>query len=121
VRKTLKVGVMSFDALKARTQAVARGELRPQPGDPKIWFSSLESLAKVLSSRNRALLSLISEARPASIKELAELSGRATPNLSRTLKTFERYGLVRLAKGARGAVRPEAVAQRVEFMIPLTD
>ena len=32
----------------------------------------------------------------------AALSGRAKSNLSRTLKTMERHGLVRLTKGARG-------------------
>ena len=32
---TLKVGIASYEDMKARTLAIARGELRPKPGDPK--------------------------------------------------------------------------------------
>jgi predicted transcriptional regulator len=103
---TLKVGIASYDEMKARTLAVARGKHRPRRGEPKIWFTSMESFAKVLSDRNRALLALIAEARPESLAELAALSGRAKSNLSRTLKTMERYGLVELQRGAGKSVAP---------------
>lgn len=66
----------------------------------------MESVAKVLSDRNRALLELIAKAKPESLTELAELSGRQKPNLSRTLKTMANYGLVRLQKGKRGQIAP---------------
>ena len=117
--KTLRVGVLSYADMKARTKAIARGELRPKADDPKVWFTSLESLARVLSSKNRVLLALIADAKPASIKDLAQLSGRAPPNVSRTLKAFERYGLVRLIREEGGRVRPESLARAVEFSIPL--
>jgi len=35
--------------------ASTRGELKSDPLGPKVWFTSIESLAKVLSDRNRAL------------------------------------------------------------------
>lgn len=54
--------------------AIARGEHRPGPDEPKVWFASMESLARVLSDRNRALLDLISREQPDSITELAKLS-----------------------------------------------
>jgi len=44
----------------------------------------------------------------ASLQELAEHTGRAPGILSRVLRTMERYGLVRLHKGARGAARSAA-------------
>ena len=103
---TLKVGIADYEQMKARTLAVARGKRRARRDDPRIWFTSMESFAKVLSDRNRALLALIAEAQPGSMAELSELSGRAKSNLSRTLKTMERYGLVRLRKGRRGTVVP---------------
>ncbi|MBI3706428.1 MAG: hypothetical protein HY246_01875 [Proteobacteria bacterium] len=59
---TLKVGIASYDQMKASTMDVARGRRRARRGDPKIWFTSMESFAKVLSNRNRALLALIAEA-----------------------------------------------------------
>jgi len=43
--------------MKARTMAVARGERRIAAGEPKVWFTSTESFAKVLSAGNRDLLS----------------------------------------------------------------
>ena len=54
--KTLRVGVAPFEEMKARSLAIARGEIKPLPDDPKVWFTSTESFAKVLSASNRALL-----------------------------------------------------------------
>lgn len=50
---TLKIGIASAAEYKARTMAIARGELKPSPKSPKVWFTSIESMAKVLSDRNR--------------------------------------------------------------------
>ena len=47
---TLKVGIASYDEMKARTMAVARGERRVKADEPKVWFTSTESFAKVLSA-----------------------------------------------------------------------
>ncbi len=59
MKQTLKVGIAGYEAMKARTMAIARGELKPAKDDPMVWFTSPESLAKVLSARNHALLELI--------------------------------------------------------------
>jgi predicted transcriptional regulator len=72
--------------------------------EPGVWFTSTESFAKILSAGNRELLRIISEAAPGSIEELAQLTGRAKSNLSRTLKTMAGYGLVRLERGERGRI-----------------
>lgn len=61
--KTMKVGIASYEDMKARTLAIARGELRAKPGDPKVWCTSPESFARVLLSRNRALLAQIADMR----------------------------------------------------------
>ncbi len=74
----------------------------------------MRSLAEVLSDDNRALLKVIVEQKPESLSRLAELTGRAPSNLSRTLKTMERYGLVELQSIER-RVRP--VAKATEFVI----
>ncbi len=62
-------------------------------------------LAEVLSDDNRALLRVIREEKPESLGQLAEVTGRAPGNLSRTLKTMERYGLVEMQREPR-TVRP---------------
>ncbi len=117
---TLKVGIASYEDMKARTMAVARGEYRVSPAEPKVWFTSTESFAKVLSAGNRELLRVMAEKRPGSLDELARLTGKAKSNLSRTLRTMERYGLVRLDRGERGRLAPTVTADRVELVLPLT-
>ncbi|MFM2045888.1 MAG: hypothetical protein RLY86_4464 [Pseudomonadota bacterium] len=105
--RVVKVGIASYEDQKARFMAIARGDHKPQPDEPKIWFSSIESLAQVLSEKNRLLLEIIAAAKPASIGELEPLTGRKGPNLSRTLKTLARFGLVDLHRRGRAQV-PEA-------------
>ncbi|MFP4519665.1 MAG: helix-turn-helix domain-containing protein [Oceanicaulis sp.] len=117
---SIKVGVASYEAIKERTLAIARGEHVPGPDDPTVWFTSAESMAKVLSDRNRALLRLIAETSPQSIDELAKTSGRAKSNLSRTLKTMARYGFVSLHKGTRGRVAPVVEVDRIRVEFDLT-
>lgn len=116
---TLRVGISSYEDFKKRTLAIARGELKPGREDPKVWFTSIESLAKVLSDRNRELLALIAQSNPASMHELAEKSGRARSNLSRTLKTMEKYGLVQFEKGVGRTRIPRVTYTNIEFGLPL--
>ena len=113
--RTMKIGIASYDEFKARTMAIARGELKPGPDDPKVWFQSTESFAKVLSSRNRALLAMIADTHPESLQELADRTGRKISNLSRTLKTMARYGFVELHKGAHGRIRPEVPFEAISL------
>jgi predicted transcriptional regulator len=117
---TLKVGIASYEEMKARTMAVARGERRIAANEPKVWFTSTESFAKVLSKGNRDLLRIIVEEAPESLDELAQITGRAKSNLSRTLKTMAGYGLVRLERGERGRISPKVAHDRVELDLPLT-
>ncbi|MEQ9331548.1 helix-turn-helix domain-containing protein [Thalassobaculum sp.] len=117
---TLKVGIATYEEMKARTLAVARGEKRSAADEPKVWFTSAESFAKVLSARNRDLLRVIAEQAPGSLDELARITGRAKSNLSRTLKTMAGYGLVRLERGERGRITPRVEHDRVELDLPLT-
>lgn len=117
---TLKVGIASFEDMKARTVAIASGKLKPKPDDPKVWFTSPESFAKLLSNRNRALLAQIAETHPESLHELAANTGRTPSNLSRTLRTMERYGLVRLHKGQRGKLRAEVPYRNVQLAMAIS-
>ena len=118
--KTLRVGIASLEQMKARTIAIASGKYRPAADEPKVWFTSTESFARVLSDRNRALLGIIAESRPESLTRLAEMTGRKKSNLSRTLKTMERYGFIQLSRGTRGSVIPRVPYQRISLTLPLS-
>lgn len=116
---TLRVGIASYDEMKALTLAIARGQRKLAPREPRIWFPTTESFAKVLSAGNRELLRIIAEERPGSLEELAQFTGRAKSNLSRTLKTMANYGLVRLERGPRGRIAAKVVHDRIELELPL--
>ena len=117
--KTLHIGIASYEQMKARTLAIARGEDRPARGEPTVWLPSIESFAKVLSGRNQELLALIARENPGSLTELARLTGREKSNLSRTLKTLARYGLVELEAGGRGKLIPRVVYDQVQVGVSL--
>jgi predicted transcriptional regulator len=65
--------------------AVARGEHRIAADEPKVWFTSTESFAKVLSAGNRELLWIIAQKAPGSLDELARITRKAKSNLSRSV------------------------------------
>ena len=117
---TLKIGIASYEEMKARTIAVARGELHVASDEPKVWFTSTESFAKALSAGNRDLLRVIVEQAPSSLDELARITGKAKSNLSRTLKTMAGYGLVRLERGERGRITPKVAHDRVVLDLQLS-
>jgi predicted transcriptional regulator len=116
---TLRIGIAPLSEMRARTLAVARGELKLRPDEPKLWFTSIESLARVLSDKNRLLLDLIIEQQPKSLAELEALSGRAKSNLSRTLKNMERFGLVELVKGEGGTLQPRVPYNEIQLDLPM--
>ena len=113
--KVLKIGLASQEKVRQRVLAIAKGEIKPKASDPKIWFTSMRSLSQVLSDENRALLDVIRTSRPGSISELADITGRKQGNLSRTLKTMSRYGLVKMEENDR-SVRPIAQAESYQIM-----
>ena len=117
--KILRIGIAPYEDMKAGAMAIARGELTPGPDEPKLWFTSIESLARVLSDRNRALIDLIIERRPQSLAELEVISGRARSNLSRTLKSMERFGLIELVEGEGRTLQPRVPYDEIQLDLPM--
>lgn len=112
--KTIVVGILPQEKIRERMLSIARGDYKPKTTDPKIWFTSMRSLAEVLSDDNRALLKVIQDLKPQSISSLADITGRKPGNLSRTLKTMSNYGFVEMKRENRH-VRP--IAKGTDFRI----
>jgi predicted transcriptional regulator len=112
--KRIVIGIMPQEKIRERMLAIAKGAYKPKPGEPKVWFTSMKSLAEVLSDDNRALLTTIHESKPESITDLAAITGRKPSNLSRTLKTMSHYGIVEMRRENRH-VRP--IVNATEFQI----
>lgn len=108
------IGVMPEEMVRQRILAILKGDYKPAADEPKIWYNSLAALAQILSPDNIALLSLMYERNPQTLTELATLSGRHKSNLSKTLKTLENRGFVKMV--AFGA-RKRPVALFTEFDI----
>lgn len=108
--------IISHSALRDEMMAVARGE-KPAPADAaEQSFESVEALMRLLTPENRRLLALIRDSKPRSIAELATLSGRAAPNLARTLAKLVAVGFVRMDEKDRRRV-PTAVIQKLHVEI----
>jgi DNA-binding transcriptional ArsR family regulator len=81
---------------------------------------SAEAMVKLLSPENLAMLHVISQQKPESMRRLAELTGREESNLSRTLKKLERAGLVGFMPGPGRTRVPRVIARKVRLEIDLT-
>lgn len=89
-----KYKVQSMHSLMDEMRSVARGK-KPAPKDAaKPSFNSVEAIVRLLTPENRQLLAAIRDKEPQSVAELVEITGRAQPNLTRTLAKLEAAGLV---------------------------
>lgn len=108
--KTYKI--QNLRSLREEMKAVARGE-RPAPTDAaRPSFNSIEALVRLLTPQNRQLLGVIRDRKPGSVAELVQMTGRAQPNLTRTLAKLEAAGFITMkAVGRRKA--PSAAVKKI--------
>jgi predicted transcriptional regulator len=108
--------IQSHDDLKTEIMAVARGE-KPPPKDAALpSFNSVDALLRLLTPENRQLLAVIRDRKPRSISDLSDMTGRAQPNLTRTLAKLEAVGFIRMRTVERRKVPTVAVhTLRVEI------
>jgi predicted transcriptional regulator len=108
--------IQSTESLEQEMRAVARGE-RPAPADASLpSFHSVAALMRLLTPENRRLLAAIRDRKPQSIAELSEITGRAAPNLTRTLAKLEAVGFVQMKTVKRRKV-PTSVVRRLHVEI----
>jgi predicted transcriptional regulator len=95
----------SLTELREEMRSVARGERKaaPLPAGP---------LLAALSSESLGLLGVLLRERPSTVSELVALTGRAQPNVSRSLQVLASLRLIRLTRVGR-EVRPEPIAAAV--------
>ena len=73
-------------------------------------------MIRLLTPENRQLLAAIRDRSPQSIAELSEITGRAAPNLTRTLTKLEALGFVRMKTVKRRKV-PTSVVRTLHLKI----
>lgn len=113
--------VQSLQSLREEMKAVARGE-RPAPPDAaKPSFNSVEAVVRLLTPDNRRLLALIRDRKPQSVAELVEITGRAQPNLTRTLAKLEAAGFIRMKTVGRRKAPRVTIKRIVVEIDPYSD
>ena len=110
------VKIQSHASLRNEMKLVARGEKKAPQDAGGMSFDSVEALLRLLTPQNRELLAAIRDKKPQSIAELAKLTGRAQPNLTRTLGKLEAIGFVHFNTVERRKV-PTASVQSLQINI----
>jgi predicted transcriptional regulator len=113
--------IQNLRALREEMKAVARGE-RPAPANAsRASFNSIEAVVRLLTPANRRLLALIRDGKPQSVAELVTMTGRAQPNLTRTLAKFEAAGFITMKTVGRRKTPSAAVKKIVVEIDPYSD
>ncbi len=97
----------SLRDLREEIRSVARGEREVPPLPAAAMLSTLSSPG------NLELLRIINQEQPANVSQLASRTGRAQPNVSRSLQLLARHGLIRLEREGK-EVRPVAIARWID-------
>jgi predicted transcriptional regulator len=116
-----KPKIQTLRSLIEEMKAVARGE-RPAPpdaGEPS--FESIGVVLALLTPENRRLLATIRDQKPKSVTELAQLTGRAQPNLTRTLAKLEAAGFITMTTTGRRKAPSATVTKIVVEIDPYSD
>jgi len=113
--------IQDLASLERQMRSVARGE-QAAPADAAMpSFNSVAAVVRLLTPENRALLAIIRDLKPKSVAELAEMSGRAQPNLTRTLAKMEAAGFVRMTAAGRSKAPSVTVKKIVVEIDPCSD
>jgi predicted transcriptional regulator len=113
--------IQSLRSLREEMKAGARGE-RPAPANAgKPTFNSVAAVVRLLTPENRQLLAIIRDRKPRSVAELVQMSGRAQPNLTRTLAKLEAAGFIKMKTVGRRKAPSAAVKKIVVEIDPFSD
>jgi predicted transcriptional regulator len=100
----------SLNDLREEMRAVTRGERKPAP------LPAREVLSVLSSPEHAQLLQVIHQKRPENVSLLAELTGRAQSNISRSLQQLAKHGLIKLVRNGR-EVRPVPCATTISISL----
>ena len=115
------IKMQSLRSLREQMKAVARGERRAPADAGRPSFNSVRAVVRLLTPENRQLLALIRDRKPHSVAALVTLTGRAQPNLTRTLAKLEAAGFITMKTVGRRKTPSVAVKKIVVEIDPYSD
>ena len=113
--------IKSLRSLRAHMKAIVRGERSAPVDAARPSFNSVAALVRLLTPDNRKLLALIRDRKPRSVAELVEMTGRAQPNLTRTLVKLEAAGFITMKAVGRRKAPSVAIKKIVVEIDPYSD
>lgn len=113
--------LQNLRSLHDEMKAVARGEISAPADAGKPSFNSIDALVRLLTPDNRQLLAMIRDHKPRSVAELVQLSGRAQPNLTRTLAKLEAAGFITMTLDGRRKAPTTMITKIVVEIDPFGD
>jgi predicted transcriptional regulator len=115
------IKIQSLASLEREMKAIARGEC-PAPADAgQPSFNSVVAVMDLLTPDNRHLLAIIRDRKPRSVAELVQLTGRAQPNLTRTLAKLEAAGFITMKAVGRRKTPSATIKKIVVEIDPYSD
>jgi len=105
-KRILRIGIASREFIHTRMLAIAKGEIRVQANDPRVWFTSYEALARVFSKTNIMLIEILRQKDLHSVTELAKEVGKEKTNVLRSLKILQEFEIVEFEEGDGGRKAP---------------
>ena len=108
-KRILHIGIASREYIHKRMLEAAAGKLSRHPDEPRVWFTSWEALARILSKQNMMLIEILRDFEPASVTELAKLVRREKTNVLRSLKTLKHFEIVDFEEGEGNRKAPRLI------------
>lgn len=117
-----KYKIQRLNSLRSEMKAVARGDQQASKDASKPSFNSVDALVRLLTPENRELLAMIRDQKPQSVAELVQISGRAQPNLTRTLAKMEAAGFIVMNPVGHRSKAPSVTVKKITVEIdPYSD
>ena len=113
--------VQTLRSLREEMKAVAKGHKPARADAAKPSFNSIDAVVRLLTPQNRRLLAIIRDRKPQSVAALAEMTGRAQPNLTRTLAKMEAAGFITMKTVGRRKAPSAAVKKITVEIDPYSD
>lgn len=120
-RSVLHVEIGPLDKDNLRFVRVSPHKAEPGRKPCSVGATTLDTLSRLLSERNLALLQIIREQRPRSVAELARLSGRPKASLTLTLRRLEKFGIVAFRNRDERRKVPTVVCDHLRLEVSLDE
>jgi len=119
VSKTTYESQAAYDFVQKLSKSQGVAKSGPYLPPTALDISALAGVTRLMSAENRLLLQIIARGDVVSISDLAAKTHRAETNLGRTVKKFEKIGVLRLVPGVGKAKVPQLAMKSFQVTVDI--